>query len=62
MIQSIEQHVDWIADCIKSYRKMGAETIEPIQSFEDDWVEHVTEVSKVSPSIDLQFLVRRSEY
>ena len=27
---------------------MGAETIEPIQSFEDDWVEHVTEVSKVS--------------
>ena len=48
MIQSIEQHVDWIADCINHIVKTGAETIEPIQSFEDDWVEHVTEVSKVS--------------
>lgn len=48
MIQSIEQHVDWIADCVNNIVRTGAKTIEPITSFEDDWVEHVTEVSKVS--------------
>ncbi|MEC7388814.1 MAG: NAD(P)/FAD-dependent oxidoreductase [Pseudomonadota bacterium] len=48
MIQSIEQHVDWIADCVNNIVRTGAKTIEPIISFEDDWVEHVTEVSKVS--------------
>ena len=48
MIQSIEQHVDWIADCINHIVKMGAETIEPIQSFEDDWVDHVNAVSEIS--------------
>ena len=48
MIQSIEQHVDWIADCVNHIVKTGAETIEPMTSFEDDWVEHVTEVSQVS--------------
>ena len=48
MIQSIEQHVDWIADYVNNIVRTGAKTIEPITSFEDDWVEHVTEVSKVS--------------
>lgn len=48
MIQSIEQHVDWIADCVNNIVRTGAKTIEPITSFEDGWVEHVTEVSKVS--------------
>ena len=48
MIQAIEQHVDWMADCMAHLRDIGAATIEPIQQDEDAWVEHVTEVSTVS--------------
>jgi cyclohexanone monooxygenase len=47
-IQAIEQHVDWMADCIAHMRDIGAATIEPVQADEDEWVEHVNEVSKVS--------------
>ena len=48
MIQAIEQHVDWMVDCMAHMRDIGAETVEPIQHYEDEWVEHVNEVSKVS--------------
>ena len=48
MIQAIEQHVDWMADCMAHLRDIGAATIEPVQAHEDDWIEHVNEVSKVS--------------
>jgi cyclohexanone monooxygenase len=48
MIQAIEQHVDWLADCIGHMRDIGASSIEPIQADEDAWVEHVTDVSTVS--------------
>ena len=48
MIQAIEQHVDWMADCMAHLRDVGAATIEPIQEDEDAWVEHVTDVSTVS--------------
>ncbi len=48
MIQAIEQHVDWLADCMGHMRDIGAATIEPIVRDEDAWVEHVNEVSTVS--------------
>ena len=48
MIQAIEQHVDWLADCMGHMRDIGAATIEPIVSDEDAWVEHVNDVSTVS--------------
>jgi cyclohexanone monooxygenase len=48
MIQAIEQHVDWMLDCIAHLRDIGAATVEPIQTYEDEWIEHVNEVSKVS--------------
>jgi cyclohexanone monooxygenase len=48
MIQAIEQHVDWMADCMAHLRDLGAATIEPMQRDEDEWVDHVNEVSKVS--------------
>ncbi|MFO1161380.1 MAG: NAD(P)/FAD-dependent oxidoreductase [Reyranellaceae bacterium] len=48
MIQAIEQHVDWLADCIGHMRDIGAETIEAVGRYEDDWVDHVNEVSQVS--------------
>ena len=48
MIQAIEQHVDWIVDCIAHMRDINATTIEATIEHEDEWVEHVTNVSKVS--------------
>src|SRR4029079_6434251 len=48
MIQAIEQHVDWMADCMAHMREVAATTIEPLQADEDEWVEHVNEVSKIS--------------
>jgi cyclohexanone monooxygenase len=48
MIQAIEQHVDWLADCIGHMRDVGATTIEPNQQDEDAWVAHVNDVSTVS--------------
>ena len=48
MIQAIEQHVDWLVDCIGHLRDVGAATIEAQVEDEDAWVEHVNEVSKVS--------------
>jgi cyclohexanone monooxygenase len=48
MIQAIEQHVDWLADLMGHMRDIGTSAIEPVVADEDAWVEHVTEVSKVS--------------
>jgi cyclohexanone monooxygenase len=48
MIQAIEQHVDWLADCMAHMRDVGATAIEPALEDEDAWVEHVNEVSTVS--------------
>jgi cyclohexanone monooxygenase len=38
MIVSIEQHVDWIADCLAYLREHGLDRIEPSRAAEDDWV------------------------
>jgi cyclohexanone monooxygenase len=48
MIQAIEQHVDWLVDCLGHMRDIGAMTIEPGLADEDAWVEHVNDVSTVS--------------
>ncbi|MTV17974.1 MULTISPECIES: NAD(P)/FAD-dependent oxidoreductase [Bradyrhizobium] len=48
MIQAIEQHVDWLADCISHMRDIGAGTIEAVRDDEDAWVAHVNDVSTVS--------------
>jgi cyclohexanone monooxygenase len=45
MIVSIEQHVDWIADCIATMRDRGFEVIEAKKEAEDIWVAHVNEVA-----------------
>ncbi|MGI9615804.1 MAG: flavin-containing monooxygenase [Acidimicrobiales bacterium] len=44
MMVSIEQHVDWIADCLENLRATGADSIEATVEAEDDWVDHVREV------------------
>ena len=45
MIVSIEQHVDWIADCLAHMRGHGLDTMEASQDAEDKWVAHVNEVA-----------------
>jgi cyclohexanone monooxygenase len=45
MIVSIEQHVDWIADCLAFMRDRGLETMEATKDAEDNWVAHVNEVA-----------------
>jgi cyclohexanone monooxygenase len=45
MIVSIEQHVDWIADCLGYMRERGFEAMEANQQAEDDWVVHVNETA-----------------
>jgi cation diffusion facilitator CzcD-associated flavoprotein CzcO len=41
MVTSIEQHVDWIADCLTTMREKGQEIIEPTQEAQDEWVGQV---------------------
>ena len=45
MILSIEQHVDWIADCLSHMRARSLNRIEAVQRAQDAWVEHVNEVA-----------------
>ncbi len=48
MIVSIEQHVDWIADCIAFMRERGLAVMEASQQAEDRWVAHVNEVAQLT--------------
>ncbi len=39
MVVSIEQHVDWITDCLVTMRDRSEQSIEPFLQVEDEWVE-----------------------
>jgi cation diffusion facilitator CzcD-associated flavoprotein CzcO len=43
---SIEQHVEWIADCIEYMNKNGVETIEATVEAEEAWSTHCREVAE----------------
>jgi len=45
MVLSIEQHVDWIADCLAYLREHKFANIEATVKAENDWVAHVNEVA-----------------
>ena len=45
MLCSIEQHVDWIADCMANLRRSKVASIEATQEAEDAWVDHVNAVA-----------------
>ncbi len=45
MIVSIEQHVDWISDCLDYMRERELDTMEATREAEDEWVAHVNEVA-----------------
>jgi len=44
MVVSIEQHVDWVTDCIAYLRSHGFAAIEATQAAQDEWVQHVADV------------------
>ena len=45
MLPSIEQHVDWITECIGYMRKHGKQRIDATTAAEEGWVAHVNEVA-----------------
>jgi cyclohexanone monooxygenase len=45
MVISIEQHVDWIAECLEFLGGKHLNRIEPRREFEDAWVAHVGELA-----------------
>jgi cyclohexanone monooxygenase len=58
MVPSIEQHVNWIAECIAYMRDQQLARIEATPEAEDAWVEHVNEVadSTLYPSCNSWYL------
>ncbi len=46
MVPAIEQHVDWIADCLVYMRERGFARIEATLDAEDAWVAHGNEVAR----------------
>ena len=45
MIFAIEQHVDWIAECLRVLRERRMDSIEAQPEAQDQWVAHVNEVA-----------------
>jgi cyclohexanone monooxygenase len=45
MICSIEQHVNWVTDCILAMNERGLTTSEADPHAEDAWVEHVNDIA-----------------
>ena len=45
MVAAIEQHVDWIAECVTRLRDQGYNSIEPSSDAQSDWVANANEVA-----------------
>ena len=48
MMVSIEQHVDWVVDCLTHMRDSGLVSIEPTPTAEDAWVRHVNDCADIT--------------
>ena len=48
MIVSIEQHVDWMVDCLKYMKDMDLTVFEAEPHSEDNWVSHVNEAADMT--------------
>jgi cation diffusion facilitator CzcD-associated flavoprotein CzcO len=48
-VAALEQHVEWIGDCIIHMRTNGYRTIEAQPEAQQDWIEHIT--SLVAPTV-----------
>jgi len=58
MIVSIQQHVEWITDCLMHMRDHGYSRIEANEQAEDEWVGHVNAVANTTlyPSCNSWYL------
>lgn len=45
VVMAIEQHVEWVADCLAYMMRTGSTLIEPEQDAEDEWVAHVSDIA-----------------
>jgi cation diffusion facilitator CzcD-associated flavoprotein CzcO len=52
MIPTIEQHVEWIADCIGWLRDRGVATIEAEREAQESWVAHSNEAADITLRVD----------
>ena len=48
MTVSIEQHVDWVLDCLGHLSARGFDVIEPTETAEAGWVQHVNDCADVT--------------
>ena len=48
-VAALEQHVDWICDCITHLRANGIRTIEALSTAQQEWIDHAT--SLVAPTV-----------
>jgi cation diffusion facilitator CzcD-associated flavoprotein CzcO/acetyl esterase/lipase len=48
MAVSIEQHVDWVTNCLARVREDGFETIEPTETAQAGWVQHVNDCADIT--------------
>ena len=48
MMVSIEQHVDWVADCLAAQRSQGLHTIEPTEAAQAGWGRHVNDCANIT--------------
>lgn len=58
MVVSIEQHVEWITDCIASLGRRGITEIEATAEAEQEWIDHVEQVANgtLYPTADSWFI------
>jgi acetyl esterase/lipase len=58
MAVSIEQHVDWVVDCLDHLRARGFETIEPTSLAEAGWNQHVQDCAAITlyPTADSWYM------
>ena len=45
MMNSLEQHIEWIADCIAYLEEHAIDSIEATAEAEDEWMLHVNEAA-----------------
>jgi cation diffusion facilitator CzcD-associated flavoprotein CzcO/acetyl esterase/lipase len=48
MAVSIEQHVDWVAECLDRMRADAMTSIEPTKTAQDGWVQHVNDCGDIT--------------
>ncbi|KUI22062.1 cyclohexanone monooxygenase [Mycobacterium sp. IS-1496] len=48
-VAALEQHVDWIADCLQYLRARGHRTIEALAGAQTEWIDHTTAL--VAPTV-----------